>query len=165
MASGTVQSITAKWSMPFNSHEGYNDKNHGPTAKLVYRPPTVPMDYTVFASTNPISKDQNVDEDLNIESWILKNVEVFHHSQSVMPEEFFCQCLLYGWTALAGRFGNVPVASFDTLFFLHRCKIDRLVASRQALNFDKCMDKITADNATIRNLFGKEHPVNGKTPL
>lgn len=68
MASGTVQSITAKWSMPFNSHEGYNDKNHGPTAKLVYRPPTVPMDYTVFASTNPISKDQNVDEDLNIES-------------------------------------------------------------------------------------------------
>ncbi|EKV05010.1 hypothetical protein PDIG_85770 [Penicillium digitatum PHI26] len=134
--------------MPFNSHEGYNDKNHGPTAKLVYRPPTVPMDYTVFASTNPISKDQNVDEDLNIES--------------VTLTRFFQS---YGWTALAGRFGNVPVASFDTLFFLHRCKIDRLVASRQALNFDKCMDKITADNATIRNLFGKEHPVNGKTPL
>lgn len=51
----------------FNSHEGYNDKNHGPAAEMVYRLLTVPMDYTTFASTNPTSKDQNVDEDLNIE--------------------------------------------------------------------------------------------------
>lgn len=51
----------------FNSHDGYNDKNHGPAAEMVYRLLTVPMDYTTFASTNPTSKDQKVEEDLNIE--------------------------------------------------------------------------------------------------
>lgn len=34
---------------------------------MVYRLLTVPMDYTTFASTNPTSKDQKVEEDLNIE--------------------------------------------------------------------------------------------------
>lgn len=51
----------------FNSHMGYNDKNHGPAAEIVYRLLTTLMDYTTFASTNPTSKDQNVEEDLNIE--------------------------------------------------------------------------------------------------
>ncbi|KGO51768.1 Concanavalin A-like lectin/glucanases superfamily [Penicillium expansum] len=101
----------------FNSHEGYNDKNHGPAAEMVYRLLTVPMDYTTFASTNPTSKDQNVDEDLNIE-YIHNNVN-----------------------------------------------IDRLFAIWQALNPDKWMDNIPTDNTTIRDSFGKEHPVNGNTPL
>ncbi|KGO40736.1 Concanavalin A-like lectin/glucanases superfamily [Penicillium expansum] len=128
----------------FNSHEGYNDKNHGPAAEMVYRLLTVPMDYTTFASTNPTSKDQNVDEDLNIE-YIHNNV--------------------HGWTGSAGHMGNVPVASFDPLFFLHHCNIDRLFAIWQALNPDKWMDNIPTDNTTIRDSFGKEHPVNGNTPL
>lgn len=51
----------------FNAHQGYNDKNHGPAAEMVYRLLTVPMDYTTFASTNPTSKDQSVEQDLNIE--------------------------------------------------------------------------------------------------
>lgn len=34
---------------------------------MVYRLLTVPMDFTTFASTNPTSKDQKVEEDLNIE--------------------------------------------------------------------------------------------------
>lgn len=42
-------------------------KNHGPAAEIVYRLLTTPMDYTTFASTNPTSKDQKVNEDLNIE--------------------------------------------------------------------------------------------------
>ncbi|KAJ5200889.1 hypothetical protein N7449_005692 [Penicillium cf. viridicatum] len=128
----------------FNSHKGYNDKNHGPAAEMVYRLLTVPMDYTTFASTNPTSKDQNVDEDLNIE-YIHNNI--------------------HGWTGSAGHMGNVPVASFDPLFFLHHCNIDRLFAIWQALNPDKWMDNIPADNTTIRDSFGKEHPVNGNTPL
>ncbi|OQD96201.1 hypothetical protein PENVUL_c096G02586 [Penicillium vulpinum] len=128
----------------FNSHEGYNDKNHGPAAEMVYRLLTVPMDYTTFASTNPTSKDQNVDEDLNIE-YIHNNV--------------------HGWTGSAGHMGNVPVASFDPLFFLHHCNIDRLFAIWQALNPDKWMDNIPPDNATIRDSFGKDHMVNEDTPL
>ncbi|KAJ5253116.1 hypothetical protein N7489_003526 [Penicillium chrysogenum] len=128
----------------FNAHEGYNDKNHGPAAEMVYRLLTVPMDYTTFASTNPTSKDQNVDEDLNIE---------YTHNN------------IHGWTGAAGHMGNVPVASFDPLFFLHHCNIDRLFAIWQALNPDKWMDNIPADNATIRDSFGKEHIVNGNTPL
>ncbi|CAI7673953.1 unnamed protein product [Penicillium viridicatum] len=128
----------------FNSHEGYNDKNHGPAAEMVYRLLTVPMDYTTFASTNPTSKDQNVDEDLNIE-YIHNNV--------------------HGWTGSAGHMGNVPVAAFDPLFFLHHCNIDRLFAIWQALNPDKWMDNIPADNTTIRDSFGKEHPVDENTPL
>jgi hypothetical protein len=51
----------------FNSHMGYNDKNHGASAEMVYRLLTIPMDFTTFASTNPTTKDQKVDEDLNIE--------------------------------------------------------------------------------------------------
>lgn len=43
--------------------------------------------------------------------------------------------------------------------------IDRLFAIWQALNPDKWMDNIPADNTTIRDSFGKEHPVNGNTPL
>jgi tyrosinase len=43
--------------------------------------------------------------------------------------------------------------------------IDRLFAIWQALNPDKWMDNIPADNATIRDSFGKEHIVNGNTPL
>jgi hypothetical protein len=46
---------------------GYNDKNHGASAEMVYRLLTIPMDFTTFASTNPTTKDQKVDEDLNIE--------------------------------------------------------------------------------------------------
>ncbi|KAJ5784169.1 uncharacterized protein N7518_009846 [Penicillium psychrosexuale] len=128
----------------FNSHDGYNDKNHGPAAEMVYRLLTVPMDYTTFASTNPTSKDQNVDEDLNIE-YIHNNV--------------------HGWAGAGGHMGNVPVASFDPLFFLHHCNIDRLFAIWQALNPDKWMDNIHGDNATIRDSFGKEHPVDENTPL
>lgn len=51
----------------FNSHMGYNDKNHGPAAEMVWRLLTTEMDYTTFASTNPQSKDQTVNQDLNIE--------------------------------------------------------------------------------------------------
>ncbi|KAJ5541865.1 hypothetical protein N7461_007868 [Penicillium sp. DV-2018c] len=128
----------------FNAHEGYNDKNHGPAAEMVYRLLTVPMDYTTFASTNPTSKDQKVEQDLNIE-YIHNNI--------------------HGWTGDAGHMGNVPVASFDPLFFLHHCNIDRLFAIWQALNPEKWLNNIPADNATIRDSYGKEHAVNGDTPL
>ncbi|KAJ5780085.1 hypothetical protein N7457_005245 [Penicillium paradoxum] len=128
----------------FNAHEGYNDKNHGPAAEMVYRLLTVPMEYTTFASTNPASKDQSVEQDLNIE-YIHNNI--------------------HGWTGDAGHMGNVPVASFDPLFFLHHCNIDRLFAIWQALNPDKWLTNIPADNATIRDSHGKEHAVNGNTPL
>ncbi|CAG7938948.1 unnamed protein product [Penicillium olsonii] len=128
----------------FNSHEGYNDKNHGPAAEMVYRLLTVPMDYTTFASTNPTSKDQNVEEDLNIE-YIHNNI--------------------HGWAGDAGHMGNVPVAAFDPLFFLHHCNIDRLFAIWQALNPDKWLDNVHGDNATIRDSHGKEQAVNDQTPL
>ncbi|CAG7929405.1 unnamed protein product [Penicillium olsonii] len=128
----------------FNSHEGYNDKNHGPAAEMVYRLLTVPMDYTTFASTNPTSKDQNVEEDLNIE-YIHNNI--------------------HGWAGDAGHMGNVPVAAFDPLFFLHHCNIDRLFAIWQALNPDKWLDNVHGDNATIRDSHGKEQAVNDLTPL
>ncbi|KAJ5346417.1 hypothetical protein N7541_008899 [Penicillium brevicompactum] len=132
----------------FNSHEGYNDKNHGPAAEMIYRLLTVPMDYTTFASTNPTSKDQKVEEDLNIE-YIHNNIRVVSH----------------GWTGDAGHMGNVPVASFDPLFFLHHCNIDRLFAIWQALNPEKWLDNVDGDNATIRDSHGKQRAVNGDTPL
>ncbi|GLI81875.1 hypothetical protein PoHVEF18_010269 [Penicillium ochrochloron] len=128
----------------FGSHVGYNDKNHGPAAEIVYRLLTTPMDYTTFASTNPSSKDQNVNEDLNIE-YIHNNI--------------------HGWTGAEGHMGNVPVAAFDPLFFLHHCNIDRLFAIWQSLNPEKWLDNIPPDNATIQDSNGKEHDVNEVTPL
>ncbi|KAF3394050.1 Tyrosinase [Penicillium rolfsii] len=128
----------------FGSHVGYNDKNHGPATEIVYRLLTTPMDYTTFASTNPTSKDQKVNEDLNIE-YIHNNI--------------------HGWTGAEGHMGNVPVAAFDPLFFLHHCNIDRLFAIWQALNPDKWLDNIPSDNATIQDSNGKDHDVNEVTPL
>lgn len=99
----------------FNSHMGYNDKNNGPAAEMVYRLLTIPMEFTTFASTNPTSKDQKVDEDLNIE----------YVSLSLNVRGIICSGLdqihnnIHGWTGDAGHMGNVPVASFDPLFFLH----------------------------------------------
>ncbi|KAJ5407672.1 hypothetical protein N7509_001555 [Penicillium cosmopolitanum] len=128
----------------FSSHMGYNEKNHGASAEMVYRLLTIPMDFTTFASTNPTSKDQKVDEDLNIE-YIHNNI--------------------HGWTGDAGHMGNVPVASFDPLFWLHHCNIDRIFALWQALNPDKFLDKIPPDNSKITDSHGQEHDVNKDTPL
>ncbi|KAJ5173461.1 uncharacterized protein N7500_001392 [Penicillium coprophilum] len=146
----------------FNSHEGYNNKNHGPAAEMVYRLLTVPMDYTTFASTNPTSKDQKVDEDLNIEYGAL---HLSMYCALHLVAQNTNKLGSHGWTGAAGHMGNVPVASFDPLFFLHHCNIDRLFAIWQALNPDKWMNNIPADNATIRDSFGKEHIVDGNTPL
>jgi hypothetical protein len=57
------------------------------------------MDYTVFASTNPISKDQNVDEDLNIilvfRDWICacKDSVVHRHSRRSIYQ-FSCRTMI-----------------------------------------------------------------------
>lgn len=99
----------------FNSHMGYNDKNHGPSAEMVYRLLTISMDFTTFASTNPTSKDQNVDEDLNIEYVSLP----FSPEDSNFLKLYKIHNNIHGWTGDAGHMGNVPVASFDPLFWLH----------------------------------------------
>ncbi|KAJ5175788.1 uncharacterized protein N7482_001665 [Penicillium canariense] len=142
----------------FNSHMGYNDKNHGPAAEIVYRLLTIPMDYNTFASTNPTSKDQNVDEDLNIEYPSGTHIDSLW--LMILDSQQYSRM---GWGE--GHMGNVPVASFDPLFFLHHCNIDRLFSLWQALNPDKWLDNIPPDNALIQDSHGKRHAVNQSTPL
>lgn len=71
---------------------------HGKPAEMVYRLLTVPMDYPTFATTAQSS--DNVQNDLNIE---------FIHNN------------VHGWVGgdYNGHMSQIPVATFDPLFWLH----------------------------------------------
>ncbi|KAI9370619.1 common central domain of tyrosinase-domain-containing protein [Aspergillus egyptiacus] len=98
------------------------DSPYGQPAEMVYRLLTVPMEYSTFATTAQLSEDQNVASDVNIE-YIHNNV--------------------HGWVGgdFNGHMSQIPVATFDPLFWLHHCNIDRIFALWQALNPEKWFEK------------------------
>jgi hypothetical protein len=76
------------------------DAPYGQPAEMVYRLLTVPMEYSSFATTAQLSDDQNVASDVNIE-YLHNNV--------------------HGWVGgdYNGHMSQIPVATFDPLFWLH----------------------------------------------
>ncbi|KAJ5646047.1 hypothetical protein N7490_002419 [Penicillium lividum] len=120
---------------------------YGQPSEMVWRLLTVPMEYSTFATTAQLDPDQNVANDINIE-YIHNNI--------------------HGWVGgdLNGHMSQIPVASFDPLFWLHHCNIDRIFALWQGLNPDKWIktDKVNAFFQEIIGLApGKE--IGPETPL
>lgn len=112
------------------AREGGSEKLYGTTAEMVFRLLTVPMDYLTFATTKvwstpkdtrrsatkqeekPESKSQSVDKDLNLE---------------------FIHNYVHGCAGGDGHMGNVPVAAFDPLFWLHHWQVLILLFSSIAI--------------------------------
>lgn len=80
---------------------GDDNPQYGKPVEVVYRLLTVPMGYTTFATTAQLDgKDQSVQNDLNIE---------------------YIHNVLHGWVGgdYNGHMSQIPVATFDPLFWLH----------------------------------------------
>ncbi|KAL4861988.1 hypothetical protein BDV12DRAFT_179541 [Aspergillus spectabilis] len=100
-----------------NLHSAVDGKNYGAAAELVYRLLTYPIDYQEFATTALDKSEPKVSADVNIE---------FIHNN------------IHWWAGGdGGHMSQIPVATFDPIFWLHHCNIDRLFAIWQELNPDK----------------------------
>ncbi|KAL3487186.1 hypothetical protein BJX62DRAFT_246212 [Aspergillus germanicus] len=123
------------------------DAPYGQPAEMVYRLLTVPMEYSSFATTAQLSNDQTVASDVNIE-YIHNNV--------------------HGWVGgdYNGHMSQIPVATFDPLFWLHHCNIDRIFALWQGLNPDKWFEEGQA-NDFFQEIIGLPEgaPISPETPL
>jgi hypothetical protein len=87
-------------------HSAVTDKDYGSAAELVYRLLTYPLDYPHFATlardvtmTSATASKSNVTNDINIE---------FIHNN------------IHYWVGgMGGHMSQIPVATFDPIFWLH----------------------------------------------
>ncbi|EMR68281.1 putative tyrosinase precursor protein [Eutypa lata UCREL1] len=113
------------------NHEWYSTTEDDPTLReSVYRLLTYDVPYEVFATTNMDPSD--------VEPLGYLNCEYIHNN-------------VHNWVGgAAGQMGDVPVAAYDPIFFLHHCNIDRLYAIWQTLYPQKWFraTKVLKDNGT-----------------
>ncbi|KAI1255790.1 hypothetical protein MGN70_002530 [Eutypa lata] len=113
------------------NHEWYSKTEDDPTLReSVYRLLTYDVPYEVFATTNMDPSD--------VEPLGYLNCEYIHNN-------------VHNWVGgAAGQMGDVPVAAYDPIFFLHHCNIDRLYAIWQTLYPQKWFraTKVLKDNGT-----------------
>ncbi|KAK3296423.1 common central domain of tyrosinase-domain-containing protein [Chaetomium fimeti] len=103
------------------AHPWYNNNADGvPLAEMVYRlyEPEYVKSFAQFATTRfPQGQEPDPKAYLNLE---------FIHNN------------IHNWTGglsgFTGHMGQVPVAGFDPIFFMHHCNVDRQFALWQALN-------------------------------
>ncbi|KAI9783412.1 MAG: hypothetical protein M1839_003947 [Geoglossum umbratile] len=128
---GTVDN--AQIAENIKNHDWYADTVDDPTLKdSVYRLLTYDVFYEVFATTNMNPSDAASDPSGYL------NCEFIHNN-------------VHNWTGGDyGQMGDVPVAAYDPIFFLHHCNIDRLYAIWQALYPEKWfrISTILRDNGT-----------------
>ncbi|KAK7740873.1 hypothetical protein SLS62_010970 [Diatrype stigma] len=124
--------------------------DYGTAAELVYRLLTYPMDYPHFAT---LARDENafsagastkVTNDINME-FIHNNVH-------------------YWVGGNGGHMSQIPVATFDPVFWLHHCNIDRLFAIWQTLNPDKWF-KSDIQRYFDQKIVGSGDVITDQTPL
>ncbi|KAL4785045.1 hypothetical protein BJX76DRAFT_367191 [Aspergillus varians] len=100
-----------------NLHSSVDGNDYGAAAELVYRLLTYPIDYEEFATTALDKSEPKVSADVNIE---------FIHNN------------VHWWVGgNGGHMSQIPVATFDPIFWLHHCNIDRIFAIWQEMNPDK----------------------------
>ncbi|KAK2785870.1 hypothetical protein FQN52_009208 [Onygenales sp. PD_12] len=118
---------------------------YGATSEMVYRLLTHPLDYPSFATTFRPDNDTSPDKDINLE-YIHNNV--------------------HGWVGgdYTGHMSEIPVATFDPLFWLHHCNIDRLFAIWQALNPDKWFES-GDKNSFFQDAIGLAQTITPETKL
>ncbi|QSS48849.1 photo-regulated tyrosinase [Histoplasma capsulatum var. duboisii H88] len=121
------------------------DGKYGAASEMVYRLLTHPLDYPSFATTFRAKGQDDISKDINLE-YIHNNV--------------------HGWVGgnYTGHMSEIPVATFDPLFWLHHCNIDRMWAIWQALNPDKWFE--TADkNTFFQEAIGLADTITPQTKL
>lgn len=94
---GTVNNELVAEAM--SEHSYYDKKDHGVAAELVYRLMTYPLDYPEFATVAIGTAPPKVQTDINME---------FIHNN------------IHGWVGgNGGHMAQIPVATFDPIFWLH----------------------------------------------
>ncbi|KAJ0413973.1 common central domain of tyrosinase-domain-containing protein [Aspergillus carlsbadensis] len=101
--------------LPQHCHGSYQS-DRGTLADMVYRTLTLTSDYGDFSTTA-----FDIDQSYVLSAMSLESVTLYMHS------------LIGGDN---GNLGQIPVASFDPMFWLLRCNVDRLWALWQELNPD-----------------------------
>ncbi|KAL2825952.1 common central domain of tyrosinase-domain-containing protein [Aspergillus cavernicola] len=130
-------------------HASITDLDYGDTAEMVYRLLTYPMDFVSFATTardaNMVSASASkVTNDMNIE---------FIHNN------------IHYWVGGdGGHMSQIPVATFDPVFWFHHCNLDRLFAIWQTLNPEQWFD---ADKTRPfdQKVIGMGNIITNQTPF
>ncbi|KAJ5899989.1 Concanavalin A-like lectin/glucanases superfamily [Penicillium taxi] len=114
-----------------------DDSPYGQPAEMVFRLLTIPMEYSTFATTAQLSGDVKNDN----------NLEYIHNN-------------IHGWVGgdFNGHMSQIPVATFDPIFWLHHCNIDRLFALWQGKNPDKWFEELEGDkvNKFFQEIIGMD---------
>ncbi|KAI1496872.1 tyrosinase [Biscogniauxia marginata] len=144
---GVVHEDTANTFM--TEHSAVNGFDYGTAAELVYRLLTYPMDYSHFAT---LARDADMTSASITKVTNDINLEFIHNN-------------IHYWVGGdGGHMSQIPVATFDPVFWLHHCNIDRLFAIWQTLNPDQWF---VADNQKPfdQKVIGMGDVVTSKTPL
>ncbi|KAI9934409.1 hypothetical protein MW887_000023 [Aspergillus wentii] len=121
----------------WNFDNAEDSAKFGKPAEAVYRLLTVPMEYTSFATTGETESKTTDQVETNL------NIEFIHND-------------IHRWVGgdNYGHMAQIPVASFDPLFWLHHCNIDRIFALWQALNPDKWFTKGRVNQFDAQDIIG-----------
>ncbi|KAI5925049.1 tyrosinase [Camillea tinctor] len=144
---GVVHEETANTLM--TQHSAVNDIDYGTAAELVYRLLTYPLDFPHFAT---LARDADMSSASETKVTNDINLEFIHNN-------------IHYWVGGdGGHMSQIPVATFDPVFWLHHCNIDRLFAIWQTLNPDKWF---VADSQKPfdQKVIGMGDVVTSKTPL
>ncbi|GAB1310590.1 tyrosinase [Madurella fahalii] len=133
----------------FANRESITDFDYGRTAEMVYRLLTYPLDFKSFATT---ARDATA-VSASASSVVLDmNIEFIHNN-------------IHYWVGGdGGHMSQIPVATFDPIFWLHHCNLDRLFAIWQTLNPEKWF---AADQTRPfdQKVIGMGEVVTSKTPF
>ncbi|KAL6236483.1 hypothetical protein BDW75DRAFT_250041 [Aspergillus navahoensis] len=125
-------------------HSSVDGKDYGAAAELVYRLLTYPLEYEQFSTTAVFTSSPKVSADVNIE---------FIHNN------------IHWWAGgEGGHMSQIPVATFDPIFWLHHCNIDRLYAIWQELNPDKFFAEGSRGDF-FQEAIGLPETISPATPL
>ncbi|KAK8108340.1 uncharacterized protein PG998_010353 [Apiospora kogelbergensis] len=128
-------------------HIDVKDKDRGAAAELVYRLMTYPLTYEQFATVNVDGK-KGTSEETDV------NLEFIHNN-------------IHWWVGgEGGHMSQIPVATFDPMFWLHHCYLDRLFAIWQQLNQDKWFTESPQGDFPQRTIgIPKGDNIRSTTPL
>ncbi|KAH6849645.1 tyrosinase [Chaetomium sp. MPI-CAGE-AT-0009] len=133
----------------FASHTSITEFDYGKTAEMVYRLLTYPLDFKSFATTARDATEISASESSVM---LDMNIEFIHNN-------------IHYWVGGdGGHMSQIPVATFDPIFWFHHCNLDRLFAIWQTLNPGEWF---TADETRPfdQKVIGMGDIVTNKTPF
>ncbi|KAF2758743.1 tyrosinase [Pseudovirgaria hyperparasitica] len=104
-------------------HGSITGFDYGAASELVYRLLTYPLDWGSFAT---LARDLDETSVTASTTKVMKDINL----------EFIHNNIHYWVGGDGGHMSQIPVATFDPVFWLHHCNIDRLFAVWQTLNQD-----------------------------